>query len=174
VLLKFICLIAFVQCKLIRGLPPSSSNDWHASLCWNLDRIFAECTFRDTEVEVTDVDSLARVEGCSIIQARLVITLYGACKFVVAGIESIQLWNLFSRPWKSIEFGQKLHKVSKKYRYWKYWKLLKVLNCRYWKYWKLLKVLNCEIGFQDPEKVLNLVKSYIKYLWIHKESMDYR
>jgi len=28
-------------------------------------------------------------------------------------IQSIELWNLFSRPWKSIEFGQNVHKVLK-------------------------------------------------------------
>jgi len=31
------------------------------------------------------------------------------------GIESIELWNRFSRPWKSIEFGQSVHKLLIKY-----------------------------------------------------------
>jgi len=30
-------------------------------------------------------------------------------------VESIELWNRFSRPWKSIEFGQNVQKVLKKY-----------------------------------------------------------
>ena len=32
------------------------------------------------------------------------------------GFESTELWNRFSRPWESIEFGQTLHKVLKKYK----------------------------------------------------------
>ena len=32
------------------------------------------------------------------------------------GIESNELWNRFSRPWKSIEFGQNVHDVLKKCR----------------------------------------------------------
>jgi len=32
------------------------------------------------------------------------------------GIESIELWNRFPRPWKSIEFSQNVHKVLKKCR----------------------------------------------------------
>ena len=31
------------------------------------------------------------------------------------GIESIELWNRFSRPWKSVELGQNVHKIWKKY-----------------------------------------------------------
>ena len=31
------------------------------------------------------------------------------------GIESTELWNRFSRPWQSIEFGENVHAVLKKY-----------------------------------------------------------
>ena len=31
------------------------------------------------------------------------------------GMEGAKLWNWFSRPWKSIEFGQNVHKVLKRY-----------------------------------------------------------
>ena len=34
--------------------------------------------------------------------------------------ESIELWNWFSRPWKSIEFGWNVHKVMKKYGNYKF------------------------------------------------------
>jgi len=31
------------------------------------------------------------------------------------GIKSIEFWNRFSRPWKSNEFGQNVHKIVKKF-----------------------------------------------------------
>jgi len=34
---------------------------------------------------------------------------------VIHEIESIELWNKFSRPWQSIEFGQNVYKVLEKY-----------------------------------------------------------
>jgi len=62
---------------------------------------------------------LKAIKVLSIIAARSQIPCQLTAKMICAefprGIESIELWNRFSTPGKSIVFGQNVHKVLKKY-----------------------------------------------------------